>query len=190
MLFPHRAVWSRSCLCTPRGTQALLSGYGGQDKSVRKAGAGVKSSTWWSKSTFYTICKTVKILCIFQRYSALKSEEVKTLHQMRPKGHYYREGICAQTEQGDTLQWAQELPPSTNHLPAPCKATLLYFQDAMEGLLPIQPRLSVSTKLSQPQIRSTYLCPQLPSCMETLRSPVDHQQDTPHQDVLCSAPAC
>lgn len=38
MLFPHRAVWSRSCLCTPRGTQALLSGYGGQDKPVRKAG--------------------------------------------------------------------------------------------------------------------------------------------------------
>lgn len=33
-----RTVWSKSCLCTPRGTQALLSGYGGQDKSVRKAG--------------------------------------------------------------------------------------------------------------------------------------------------------
>lgn len=36
----------------------------------------------------------------FQRYSALKSEEVKRLHQMRPKGHHYREGICAHPEQG------------------------------------------------------------------------------------------
>lgn len=77
----------------------------------------------------------------FQRRLALKSEEVKTPQQMRPKGHNYREGICAHTEWGGKLQWAQEIPPSTNHLPAPCKSTLLYFQDAMGGLLPIQPRL-------------------------------------------------
>lgn len=103
---------------------------------------------------------------------------------MRHKGHQYRGGICAHTEEGDKVQWAQELPPSTNHLPA-----LLYFQDAMGGLLPIQPRLRVSTKLSQTWISSTYLCPQLLACVETLQSPVDHQQDTPSR-MCCALPLC
>ena len=41
----------------------------------------------------------------FQRYQALKSEDVKAQEpqQMRPKEHHYRESICAGTEQGDKL---------------------------------------------------------------------------------------
>lgn len=150
-LLPAELRGARAVCVLPGGTQALLSGYGGQDKSVRKDG-----EQEWSfphdevKAHFTSSLRQPNIMhhLFFQRYSALKSEEVKTPDQTRPKGHHYREGTCAHTEQGEKLQRAQELPPSTNHLPAPCKNTLLHFQDAMGGLLPIQPRLCAHKALT------------------------------------------
>lgn len=55
----------------------------------------------------------------FQRWSALKSEEVKAPHQMRPKGHHYREGICAHTERGDKINCSE---------PRSCHPALTIFQ--------------------------------------------------------------
>lgn len=126
---------------------------------------GVKFSTWRSKSSFCIICNNNKYYTwfVFPERLALKSEEVKTPQQMRPKGHNYREGICTHTEWGGKLQWAQELPPSTNHLPAPCKSTLLYFQDAMGGLLPIQPRLCPQSSHSLELAAHTCVLSHLPA---------------------------